>query len=75
MKQSRLGSLLESLVNVVIGLGISMVANALVFPLFGFHPDARQNLTISVIYTGISIVRSYTLRRWFNAWLHRQLSA
>lgn len=73
-RQSRLGSLTEALVNVVIGLCISMVANALVFPAFGFHPDLRQNASISGIYTAVSIARSYVLRRWFNAWLHRKLS-
>jgi hypothetical protein len=47
-----------------------MVANALVFPLFDFHPSASQNISISLIYTAISIVRQYVLRRWFNARLH-----
>jgi hypothetical protein len=74
MKQTRLGSLTEAAVNVVIGLAISMGANAVVFPLFGFRPQWRQNAMISVIYTGISLVRSYALRRWFNHWLHRKLS-
>lgn len=71
MNQTRLGSLIEALMNVAIGLAVSMVANALVFPLFDFHPTAGQNVAISLIYTGISIARQYVLRRWFNARLHR----
>lgn len=68
--QTRLGSLIEAVFNVVIGLAISIVANALVFPMFGFRPTLGQNVWISVIYTVISLVRSYTLRRWFNGRLH-----
>ncbi len=71
MNQSRLGSLIEALFNVAIGLCVSVVANALVFPLFDFHPSAGQNVTISLIYTAISICRQYVLRRWFNARLQR----
>jgi hypothetical protein len=70
MTQTRLGSLIEAVFNVVIGLAISMVANALVFPRFGFHPTLSENVGISVIYTVISLVRSYLLRRFFNARLH-----
>jgi hypothetical protein len=70
MNQTRLGSLIEAVFNVAIGLAISLVANALVFPLFGFRPTLAENVWISVIYTAISLVRSYALRRWFNARLH-----
>lgn len=70
MTQTRLGSLIEAIFNVAIGLSISIVANAIVFPRFGFRPTLVENLWISVIYTVISLVRSYALRRWFNARLH-----
>lgn len=70
MEQTRLGSLIETLMNVAIGLLVSVVANALVFPRFGFHPSLSQNVAISVTYTAISIVRQYVLRRWFNGRLH-----
>lgn len=65
--QSRLGSFIEATFNVAIGLVVSLVANALVFPRFGFHPSLGDNIAISLIYTAISIVRSYCVRRWFNA--------
>ena len=64
--QTRRGSLLESLVNIVVGYSINFTANLLIFPLFGWHISARENLTLGVIYTGISLVRSYGLRRFFN---------
>ena len=73
-QQSRAGSLIEALVNVLIGYTVNMLANFAIFPLFGWHIDLRQNLELGVLYTGISIARSYVIRRWFNAWLHRRLA-
>lgn len=71
MNQTRIGSLIEALMNVAIGLLVSVVANAIVFPRFGFQPTVGENVAISLIYTAISIVRQYVLRRWFNARLQR----
>lgn len=71
MNQTRLGSAIETSVNVAIGLAVSMIANHFVFPAFGFYLSGQANIAISVIYTIISIVRQYVLRRWFNAMLHR----
>ncbi len=71
MNQTRIGSLIEALMNVAIGLLVSVVANAIVFPRFGFQPTVGENVTISLIYTAISIARQYVLRRWFNARLQR----
>lgn len=64
--QTRRGSLLESLVNILVGYSVNFTANLLIFPLFGWHISTRENLTLGVIYTGISLVRSYGLRRFFN---------
>ena len=66
MSQTRKGSLAEALINVLIGYGINLTANALIFPLFGWHISLRQNIALGVFYTFISIVRSYCIRRWFN---------
>lgn len=74
MRQTRKGSLIEALANVAIGYLINMLANFALFPLFGWHISLRQNLLMGVLYTGISIARSYALRRWFNAWIHRWLA-
>lgn len=70
MNQSRLGSLYEALINVVIGFTINYMANFVILPLYGFHITAGQNMTMGLLYTGISIARSYVIRRWFNARLH-----
>lgn len=70
MNQTRLGSLIEAWINVAIGFAINFVANLLILPLIGFHISIGQNLFIGVLYTIISVARSYVIRRWFNARLH-----
>ena len=67
MSQSRLGSFIEAWINVLIGLTINLIANFIIMPLFGFHITLTDNLAMGAIYTVISVVRSYCIRRWFNA--------
>ena len=65
MKQSRRMSFVESLINVSLGYGVALVAQILVFPLFGLAVSITDNLLIGAIFTIISICRSYALRRMF----------
>lgn len=65
--QTRLGSLYEALINIVIGYWVNFFANLLILPLFGFHVTLAQNLQIGLLFTAVSIVRQYVIRRWFNA--------
>jgi hypothetical protein len=52
--------------NVCVGFGINATANALLFPLFGWHITASQNIRLGIAYTCISLVRSYCIRRAAN---------
>lgn len=70
MNQSRLESFIEAWVNVAIGFGINLVANILVLPWFGFHVTVSQAFGIGLIFTIISVARSYAVRRFFNTYLH-----
>ena len=72
MKQSRLTSLVESLTNVLVGYGVAVVTQMLVFPLFGLAVTVTENLLIGLVFTAVSIVRSYALRRGFEALRVRQ---
>ena len=65
MKQSRRMSLVESIANVIVGYGIAVGTQVVVFPLFGIHASLSDNLTIGAIFTLVSIIRSYALRRAF----------
>jgi hypothetical protein len=72
MKQSRLMSLVESLANVLVGYGVAVATQMAVFPLFGLTVTVTENLLIGLIFTVASIVRSYALRRSFEALRVRQ---
>ena len=72
MKQSRLMSLVESLANVLVGYGVAVITQIVVFPLFGLTVTVSENLLIGLIFTAVSIVRSYALRRGFEALRVRQ---
>lgn len=71
MTQTRLQSLIEALVNVALGMVISVLLSLVVYPAFGHAFTLAQNIGITVIFTVASILRSYVVRRWFNAALHR----
>ena len=70
MTQTRLGSFIEAWVNVLIGFGINYAANLVILPLFGFHVTMGQAFNIGLLFTVVSVARSYFVRRWFNARLH-----
>ena len=72
MKQSRLMSMVESLAIVLVGYVVAVVTQMAVFPLFGLAVTVTENLLIGLIFTAVSIVRSYALRRGFEALRVRQ---
>jgi membrane protein implicated in regulation of membrane protease activity len=49
---------------------VALASQIVVFPLVGIHVPVSTNLEIGFYFTVISVVRSYVLRRWFNARLH-----
>lgn len=68
LEQTKLGSFIEAWANVLIGFGINFTANLIILPMFGFTSlTVATNFVIGMIYTVISVVRSYAIRRWFNA--------
>jgi hypothetical protein len=71
MEQSKLGSFIESCMNIAIGYGIALLSQLTIFPLYGIHISLSTNLWIGLWFTVISLVRSYVIRRWFNARLRR----
>lgn len=71
MQQTKLESLAESLINILIGYGVALASQLIIFPLFGINVPLSVNMWIGVWFTLISLVRSYVIRRWFNAGLHR----
>lgn len=68
MSQTRLHSAIESVTNVTIGYGVALAGQPVVFPLVGVAANMGQNLVIGAAFTGISLARSYAVRRLFNRW-------
>ena len=67
VSQTRLGSFVESWANIAIGFSINFTANWLILPAFGFHSlTLTTNFEIGLLYTLISLCRSFALRRLFN---------
>lgn len=70
MNQKRRHSALETVLSTSIGFIVAMaVWEWIVAPIYGLPTDAYVNLGITCIYTIISILRGYFVRRLFN-WLH-----
>ena len=71
MIQSRCMSLVEAVTNVAVGYALALATQIVVFPWFGLHPSLGEKLAIGAIFVGISLLRSYTLRRLFERWCSR----
>jgi uncharacterized protein (DUF2062 family) len=71
MSQSRLMSGVEAVTNVAVGYGVAVGTQLAVLPWFGVRLSLSDNLLIGVVFTVVSLVRSYALRRLFNGWARR----
>ena len=66
MSQRRLHSAVEAVANVAIGFGVALATQIIVFPWFGLAVALTDQVGIALIFTAVSIVRSYAVRRLFN---------
>jgi hypothetical protein len=64
--QRVLHSAYEALLNILLGFGISVGANLVLLPLWGYQVGVREGLEIGLAFTLVSFVRSFLLRRLFN---------
>jgi len=64
--QSRIMSAVESISNVLIGYLVSVAANIILLPMFGYNVTIADSFAIGLAFTAISLARSYILRRVFN---------
>ena len=58
-------SLVEAVANVVVGFGVAVATQIAVSPILGLQASLGQNVKLALIFTGVSIARSYVLRRVF----------
>ena len=64
--QTKYQSLIESLINILIGYLTALLSQVLIFPLFDIYVSLQDNLLIGLYFTIISLLRSYMVRRYFN---------
>ena len=65
--QTRTASAVEAVANVLVGYFVALASQLVIFAAYGVHLSLADNAMIGVWFTLISLVRSYLLRRIFNA--------
>jgi hypothetical protein len=61
-------SLIEAVTNVAVGYVLAVATQIIVFPWFGLRPSIGESLALGGVFVGISLLRSYALRRLFEHW-------
>ena len=65
--QTKKQSLIETLTSVFAGWLIGVILNLTILPLFDYNITVVDSLWVSLIFTVISVVRGYVIRRAFNS--------
>lgn len=68
MRQSRRMSLAEALTSTAIGYGVAVATNAVVLPAFGMAPSLGDSFAMGAVFTAVSLLRGYAVRRLFDRW-------
>ena len=68
MQQSRRASLIEAVTNTIVGYALAVTTQFAVFPLFGLQVGVIENLALGLLFTAVSFIRGYALRRLFEHW-------
>ena len=72
--QSKLESAIEATCNTLSGFIVSLLVQVYVIvPMFDLQTTVTQDFAMTLIFTVISIIRSYVWRRIFNWRAHRKL--
>ena len=69
--QTKIESLKESFINILIGYITALISQIVIFPLFDMEVSIGANLLIGLYFTLISLVRSYLIRRYYNRKLNK----
>ena len=65
--QTRRGSAVEALTGTIVGFLLAIWVQRLLFPAMGHDLALSENAVVAVVFTALSLVRNYCLRRLFNA--------
>lgn len=61
-------SAVEALTSTAIGYGVAVATQLAVLPAFGIEASLADSLGLGLIFTAVSVVRSYAVRRLFEQW-------
>ena len=64
--QSKLGSIVESISNTAVGLLTTLILSPFIYDFVGMKYTYTQLGVATVLFTLISIIRGYIIRRFFN---------
>ena len=65
MSQSKKRSVEEACINILVGYTINLVCNLIIFRSFGYNLSFKDSVLIGIVFTFVSLVRQYCIRRWF----------
>lgn len=70
--QTPRGAIVEAWTNIAIGFSVNWLANLVLIPMMspGGHMTLAANFWGGWIYTSISILRQFVIRRWWNTRIH-----
>jgi len=69
MSQSKIGSIVEQVINISSGFVLAMIIfQFIVIPFWDLQIGVAENFWITCIYTTASLIRGYLWRRLFNWW-------
>lgn len=63
--QTRTGSAVETATSTAIGYIVAIGAQAVILPLFGFTASLGEHAGIAAMFTAVSLIRGYLIRRAF----------
>lgn len=70
MQQTRLVSLIETLLNTAIGFLVSFAGWPIAAAMTGIEYGHGQHVAVVAFFTALSVARGYVIRRWFNSGMH-----
>lgn len=68
--QTKVWSVIEIVIGLMVGIVISFAIQRNLFPLYGIYIQPQQDIQIVLVFTAASFIRGYLIRRLFNA-IHR----
>ncbi len=73
MIQTKTQSMVEAVTNIGIGFVISLSVQLIWFPAIGHELTLFDNVSTTIVFTLVSFLRSYVVRRGFNYVSKRQI--